>query len=427
MDEEISYYEDLLRASVDWTWETDRYCRIVRLSPGFDSILGTAGRTLIGQSLVAIASHTEDANAKLAQRLEEVLSARRPFRHIPLMVAGGEGRPVRFLISGLAFYDPQQGTYEGHRGTAVRSDSFASFGDSDTQANRQLLRLLEAALERKDELERFQLGAMAKDDWAKMGSLAHELRTPLNAIVGFAEIIRDRRFGDDLERYRHYAGLIYDGSQHLIDVVQDLANLTEREQLRPSDGLVDPAKIASFVLIVMEEEALRKGVKLVNDLPSALAPLRADRRTLRQILLNLVDNAVKYTNSGGEVRLSAEDLASEYVAFTVTDTGVGIAAQDHERIFERHVRVASGDQAGNGKGLGLSIARQLARDLGGDITVESKLGAGSTFTLRLPVAGTRESGPEGTGGKNQAANSPSRKLGKAARTRSPKTSRKSAR
>ena len=107
MDEEISYYEDLLRASVDWTWETDRDCRIVRLSSGFDSTLGTAGRTLIGQSLVAIASHTEDANAKLAQRLEEVLSARRPFRHIPLMVRllsdvsppgiEADGMPMDFL------------------------------------------------------------------------------------------------------------------------------------------------------------------------------------------------------------------------------------------------------------------------------------------------------------------------------------------
>ena len=402
MERNVSRFEDLLRASVDWTWETDSHFRIVALSPGFDSTLGKSGSTMIGKSLPAIADRARPSDEESARNLEKALANRRPFRHLPLTLANGENHRVSFLISGLAYYDSREGSFLGHRGTAVRAASVMARAELDSQTNRQLLRLLEAALGRKDELERFNLRKLAKEDWAKMGSLAHELRTPLNAIVGFAEIIRDQRFGEDPERYRHYAGLVHDSAHHLLDVVQDLADLTDREQRQPDaaeDGLIDPLKVASFVLIVMDEEALRKDLALVNDLPPALPRVRAERRTLRQILFNLVDNAVKYTDPGGQVRLSATTVEGKSLALRVSDTGVGIAPEDRERIFERHVRAAPNDQTTKGKGLGLSIARDLARGLGGDIEVEGRPGKGSTFTLILPLTESGKRKPD-DGDKN---------------------------
>jgi signal transduction histidine kinase len=152
--------------------------------------------------------------------------------------------------------------------------------------------------------------------------------------------------------------------------------------------LIDPLKVASFVLIVMEDEAARMGISLINRLPENLPGIRAERRMLRQILLNLVTNAIKYTVTGGEVRLSASIEDGAMLAITVSDTGIGIRPEDQERIFRRHVRAAASAHLEGGKGLGLAIARDLARKMGGDIRVTSEPGKGSHFTLALPLPDT---------------------------------------
>jgi len=408
MDQELSRYRDLLRASIDWLWETDDELKLGEVSSGFCATIGRPEHTLRGSALVELAAADKPEDRELAEALAHVLAARRPFRHLPIVIIDANGKRLRFLVSGLPYYHPEGGRYAGYRGTAVRAPLTAVLGSEESETNRRLLNLLEAALSRKDELELGHLEAAAKSDWSKLGALAHELRTPLNAIMGFAEIIRDQRFGENLERYRQYAGLIHDSGHHLLDVVQDLLELTDRERRKvefAASQLIDPLKVASFVLIVMEDEAARMGISLVNRLPENLPDIRAERRMLRQILLNLVTNAIKYTVTGGEVRLSASIESGSMLAITVSDTGIGIREEDQERIFLRHVRAAASAHLEGGKGLGLAIARELARKMGGDIRVTSAPGKGSHFTLALPLpeTGRPETEKVTTGPKNAKA------------------------
>jgi signal transduction histidine kinase len=208
MDQELSRYRDLLRASVDWQWETDDELRIEEVSSGFRAAVGRPEHVVKGCALADLAAADKPEDRELAEALAHVLTSRQPFRHLPIVIADAAGKRLRFLVSGLPYYHPESGRYAGYRGTAVRSPTTTALGSEESETNRRLLNLLETALSRKDELEIGHLEAAAKSDWSKLGALAHELRTPLNAILGFAEIIRDQRFGANLERYRQYAGLI---------------------------------------------------------------------------------------------------------------------------------------------------------------------------------------------------------------------------
>lgn len=387
----LARYEDLLRASVDWHWETDAAGQLTGLSQSIISCLGQAPYSLIGQDFLELAeaavdSDEDDSNAVTGTtEFASCLSARRAFRQLPLALLDMEGQAVALLLSGVPYYTPD-GRFAGFRGTAQRGNTdFQARRDSET--NKRLLGLLEAALNRKDELENERQAMVAKIDWTRIGAMAHELRTPLNAILGFAEIIRDHRFGDAESRYREYAGLIHDSGKHLLDVVQTLLELADKErQNTDSEGeLIDPLKVASFVLIVLEEEAARIGVALINRLPDSLPHVAGERRALRQILINLLTNGLKYTAPGGEVSLSAEVIADDSLQLRVLDSGIGIPADELSKIFERHYRVPEAKDFEGGKGLGLAISRELARGLGGDITVESTPGRGSCFTLCLPL------------------------------------------
>jgi signal transduction histidine kinase len=387
----LARYEDLLRASVDWYWETDAAGRLLGLSQSVISSLGQAPYNLVGQDFLGLAEAAvdeEDSQDRAVTGTTEFascLASRRAFRQLPLALLDAEGQAVSLLLSGVPYYTPD-GRFAGFRGTAQRGNSDLQSRQT-SETNKRLLRLLEAALNRKDELENERQAIIGTIDWTRIGAMAHELRTPLNAILGFAEIIRDRRFGEDAERYQEYAGLIHDSGRHLLEVVQNLLELADKERKNGNgeSELIDPLKVASFVLIVLEEEAARGGIALVNRLPDTLPPIAGERRALRQILINLLTNGLKYTAPGGEVSLSAEIIADDTLHLLVRDSGIGIPADQLSKIFERHYRVPEAKDFEGGKGLGLAISRELARGLGGDITVESTPGRGSCFTLSLPL------------------------------------------
>jgi len=424
----LARYEDLLRASVDWYWETDAAGRLAGLSQSVISSLGQAPYSLVGQDFIGLAEAAVDATDSKTRNdgndravtgtteFANCLASRRAFRQLPLALLDTEGQAVALLLSGVPYYTPD-GRFAGFRGTAQRGTADLR-ARQDSETNKRLLRLLEAALNRKDELENERQAMIGQIDWTRIGAMAHELRTPLNAILGFAEIIRDRRFGDDQGRYQEYAGLIHDSGRHLLDVVQNLLELADKERKNgdSESEFIDPLKVASFVLIVLEEEAAHSGVALVNRLPDSLPQIAGERRALRQILINLLTNGLKYTAPGGEVSLSADAVADDALHFRVRDSGIGIAADELAKIFERHYRVPEAEDFEGGKGLGLAISRELARGLGGDITVESTPGRGSCFTLSLPLPQPgrpqespdrdRDGGNAAPGGKARKAKKP---------------------
>jgi len=217
--------------------------------------------------------------------------------------------------------------------------------------------------------------------------MSHELRTPLNAIGGYAELLEMGLRGPINEQQRGDLARIQQSQKHLLGLINQVLNYTRIEtgtvRYELSEVLVNEALAAAEALVV--PQVLDKGLTYVLGSCDRLLRVRADGEKLQQILLNVLTNAIKFTDPGGEIRVSCT-VGARDVAIAVTDTGVGIAADKLPSIFEPFVQVDQRlTRPHEGVGLGLAISRDLARGMGGDLTAESISGVGSTFTLRLPV------------------------------------------
>ncbi|HXE72049.1 MAG TPA: response regulator [Candidatus Nitrosotenuis sp.] len=253
-----------------------------------------------------------------------------------------------------------------------------------------LVRALRYARERHrllQELEQARLRAqeasLAKSRF--LSFLNHELRTPLNAVVGFSELLAGEEPLSP-ESVRQYAGFIHTAGLHLLQLVDDLLDfgLVETGRLELQVERFDLREVLVGAVSLVGLAARRKGLRL--SLPQGpLGTVRADRRRLRQILFNLLSNAVKFTPEGGEVRLEVV-REGDTLALIVSDTGVGIAPADQERIFEPFQRAAASASPAEGVGLGLAITRHLVEAHGGSISLWSAPGQGSRFTVVLPRA-----------------------------------------
>ncbi|MGO8917057.1 MAG: PAS domain-containing sensor histidine kinase [Stellaceae bacterium] len=220
-----------------------------------------------------------------------------------------------------------------------------------------------------------------------LANMSHELRTPLNAVLGFTEILRDELYGPlGHSRYRDYVHDIHGSGKHLLDVISNILDLTtiEAGHLVLDEQDVDLAEVMGMAERVIAETARRRGLELEVVAPAEPVLLRADPTRLKQILLNLLANAVKFTDPGGLVRadVAADDSGIE---LRVSDTGIGIAPRDIERVMQPFEQVG-GPMARKtgGTGLGLPLARELARLHGGTLSLASRRGAGTTARLWLP-------------------------------------------
>lgn len=218
-----------------------------------------------------------------------------------------------------------------------------------------------------------------------IGNVAHELRTPLSGIKGYMEGLIDGVVPANAETYER----VHSEADRLQRLVQDLQELSRAEaggivlNLRP----VDPFALVSGAVARLQPQYQDKGVAILTDIQASLPPVRADEDRLYQVLLNLIGNALQYTPAGGTVTVRAA-LTEGHVQFSVTDTGIGIAAEHLPRVFDRFYRVdPSRGRIGGGSGVGLTIARHLVEAHGGQITATSAgLTAGSTFTFTIPLA-----------------------------------------
>jgi PAS domain S-box-containing protein len=221
-----------------------------------------------------------------------------------------------------------------------------------------------------------------------LAAMSHELRTPLNAIGGYAELIEIGIHGPVTSEQLNALERIQRSQRHLLGIITDLLNYSRIEAGEMAyDAVAVPVyAVVETVLPLLEPQAAAKGIVLENAPCPAELVARADRRKVEQILLNLLSNAVKFTPAGGRIAVES-GAASDRVFITVRDTGPGIAADQQVAIFEPFVQLGRTlSSAHEGTGLGLAISRELARAMGGDLTVESVVDAGSTFTLVLPHA-----------------------------------------
>jgi len=216
--------------------------------------------------------------------------------------------------------------------------------------------------------------------------MSHELRTPLNAIIGFSEVLNERMFGELNEKQEEYLKDIYSSGQHLLSLINDILDLSKIEAGRMELELADfslPAAIDN-ALILVRERASRRGIRLGRTIDDRVGMIRGDERKVKQVLLNLLSNALKFTPEGGriDVRAAVNDGMAE---ISVADTGVGIAPEDQEAIFEEFRQVGTADKKVEGTGLGLALSRKFIELHGGRIWVQSQPGKGSTFSFTLPA------------------------------------------
>ena len=230
-----------------------------------------------------------------------------------------------------------------------------------------------------------------------LANMSHELRTPMNAIIGFSEVLNERIFGELNDKQAEYLTDIHAAGQHLLSLINDILDLSKIEAGRLELALTEFDLPAAFddALALMHERANTRGVTLDKELDNELGVITADERMVKQVLINLLTNAIKFTLEGGRVTLRGR-ASDEEVEISVTDTGIGIRKEDQEMIFEEFSQ--TGDDYTNkqeGTGLGLALSRRLVELHGGHLRVESELGQGSTFTFTLPTRGTASQGDEG--------------------------------
>jgi len=219
-----------------------------------------------------------------------------------------------------------------------------------------------------------------------LANMSHELRTPLNAIIGFSEVLSERMFGELNEKQDEYLKDIYASGTHLLSLINDILDLSKIEAGRMELELSDfhlPTALDSALTLV-RERAGRRSIALHTEIDNRLGQIQADERKVRQVVLNLLSNAIKFTPEGGRIEVAATPRDGT-VEISVRDTGVGIAPEDQEAVFEEFRQVGKADKKVEGTGLGLTLCRKFVELHGGRIWVKSEPGAGSTFTFTLPV------------------------------------------
>jgi PAS domain S-box-containing protein len=219
-----------------------------------------------------------------------------------------------------------------------------------------------------------------------LAHMSHELRTPLNAIIGFADMIAGRLLGAQSPKYFEYAEDISRSAHHLLGVINDILDVSRIEsgKLKIEPGAHLLRELAEDSLQLVQGRARESGIALRNDLPVDWPPAQVDGRAVKQILINLLANAVKFTPPGGRVVLDGDIAADGSIALRVADTGPGIAADHLPRLFEPFWQANAGIRRSEGSGLGLSICRKLIELHRGSIAIESTPGAGTTVIVRFP-------------------------------------------
>lgn len=337
---------------------------------GAQRIKGYTADQIIGRHFSTFYPPEDNARGKPAMELE---------------VASREGR---FEDEGIRIRKDGSAFWANVVITAVREDDGTLLGFA--KVTRDLTERRAAEEKAISDARRLAVSEAANTTKAEfLAAMSHELRTPLNAIGGYTDLLSLGLGGPVTGEQLDYLNRIRNSQQHLLKIISDLLNFSRIEagHLSYEIGPLSLSSVIDGVIPMIEPSAAAKGVELQAGSPATQCVALGDRARVDQILLNLLSNAIRHTGPGGHITVVCS-VSDDRATMAVTDTGAGIPEEKQESIFEPFVQLGrSLSSSHEGMGLGLSISRDLARAMNGDLTVSSKVGKGSTFTLTLPRAG----------------------------------------
>jgi PAS domain S-box-containing protein len=368
-----SRFRNLIEQTSDWVWQTNEVGQFTYVSPQVKDILGYDPNDILGQRPYTWMDPLECD--RVQRLLVPYLHERRSFVGIEATLIHASGQPVILETSGAPILG-QAGQLQGYRGIA-----------RDITERKQVeIKLYQAKREAES-------ANQAKSQF--LASMSHELRTPLNAILGFAQVMSyDTQLSAE---HRNFIHTILRSGEHLLDLINEVLDLSKIEAGHMAVEY-NPVQLSEFIQSsceMLQQQAELKGLSLnVEIMPQTPAYVITDAHKLRQILINLIGNAIKFTAQGHvTLRVSSRiqapgdrtPLTQVILIIEVEDTGVGIAPEYQDSIFDAFEQVANGNTLTQGTGLGLTISRRLVQLLGGQITLDSQPQQGSTFRVSIPV------------------------------------------
>ncbi|WP_417513404.1 ATP-binding protein [Minwuia sp.] len=361
---------DVLDVSTDWFWEVDADLRFTFFSESCRRVFSRDPSAYLGKRRSEIALPEQRA---AVLEYEAMLQRREPFADFTYAMLRADGRIRYVSVCGKPVYDAD-GNFAGYRGSG-----------------REVTDVVLAKQELEAALNDAEAANKAKSRF--LSQMSHELRTPLNAVIGFADLIRNEVRGPvGNPGYRQDATDIYESGHHLLGLINDILDLAKVEAgmlvLDRQDH--DVTRIVDSSVRMMRQRAQEAGISVTVASHVDDATGRVDQRAAKQIVLNLLTNAIKFTERGGVIAIAVEEAAAGMLQIKISDTGCGIAPDEMEKVFRPFEQAENTrTRAIEGTGLGLPICNALAEAHGGTLRLESRLGQGTTVRVTLPRARAR--------------------------------------
>ena len=355
------------QATRDGVWEWDIESDVCIGTPRLFELLGMAsddGKISVNDLIQVILP--EDLQAHRAS-LQQCISGATDTYRCEFRVRRGDGQ-IRHIQN---------------RGVAIRNKDGVAMSMIGSISD--VTELLEAEQELRAALDRAEYANRAKIEF--LANMSHELRTPLNSIIGFSETIRDRMFGDNGARYSEYAGHVCESARHLLELINDILDVSRIEagEMPIIESVFSPVTAMNAAARLMSRRITDRQLTFSLEAEGSFPNIRADERRLKQIFVNLIGNAVKFTDPGGVISFSCEYDPGNGLTFMVTDSGIGIPEDQFDQVMKVFGQVdGSFTRNYDGVGLGLPLSRNLAELHGGSLELRSRTGVGTTAIVKLP-------------------------------------------